>query len=611
MSHSIIHVLDENTANKIAAGEVVERPASIVKELAENSLDAGSRNIEIEIAEGGIPFIRVTDDGSGMSREDAKLSVLRHATSKIYEVDDLECISSLGFRGEALPSIAAVSKFSLTTRLHGEELGTYLEIQGGTISDLREGAGQVGTTITIQDLFFNTPARRKFLKTPATEASQIHQVVTKLALSHPDVSFKLINNQKLVLHTPGTNKLRDTLTSLYGTQIAPDLIEIDYADTNISISGMIGKPTLLKGSRQWQTYIVNLRVINSRFIAKAIDNAYHSLLPKTGFPLAVLQITVPLDSVDVNVHPQKSDVKFRDEQQVFRAVYKAVTTTLVNPQQPTQLASPIRPKFIERHPAQPVEGLFGRQPEYKEPVPYQSYQKSNVIYEKPSVSFSAVREAVKRQDEEQKASWQAEATPVLPARAEEPSESFELRVMGQIAECYLIAQGKDGLYIIDQHAAHERILYDKFGQAAERIPFQQLLVPLFFEFSQVEIDVISEQAEVFQQLGFSLDVVGPNTVRLTEAPSDISPAASEALLRQILTEIQGLHNPTAQDLRHACLQIASCKAAIKAGDTLSLEQMQALVNELCATTLPYTCPHGRPVIVRFSPQDMAKMFKRT
>lgn len=611
MSHSIIHVLDENTANKIAAGEVVERPASIVKELAENSLDAGSRNIEIEIAEGGIPFIRVTDDGSGMSREDAKLSVLRHATSKIYEVDDLECISSLGFRGEALPSIAAVSKFSLTTRLHGEELGTYLEIQGGTMSDLREGAGQVGTTITIQDLFFNTPARRKFLKTPATEASQIHQVVTRLALSHPDVSFKLINNQKLVLHTPGTNKLRDTLTSLYGTQIAPDLIEIDYADTNISISGMIGKPTLLKGSRQWQTYIVNLRVINSRFIAKAIDNAYHSLLPKTGFPLAVLQITVPLDSVDVNVHPQKSDVKFRDEQQVFRAVYKAVTTTLINPQQPTQLASPIQPKFIERHPAQPVESLFAKHPEYKEPVPYQPYQRSNLIYEKPSMDFSAVREAVKKQDEEQKASWQAEAIPVLSARTEESAESFELRVMGQIAECYLIAQGKDGLYIIDQHAAHERILYDKFGQATERIPFQQLLVPLFFEFSQVEIDVISEQAEVFQQLGFSLDVVGPNTVRLTEAPSDIPPAASEALLRQILTEIQGLHNPTAQDLRHACLQIASCKAAIKAGDTLSLEQMQALVNELCATTLPYTCPHGRPVIVRFSPQDMAKMFKRT
>ncbi|CUH94181.1 hypothetical protein P22_0247 [Propionispora sp. 2/2-37] len=604
MNASIIRVLDENTANKIAAGEVVERPASIVKELIENSLDAGSRTIEIEIEDGGTSFIRVTDDGSGMSSEDAKLSVVRHATSKIREVEDLECISSLGFRGEALPSIAAVAKFTLTTRLKQETLGTFLEIQGGTLTDMREGGSNIGTTITVSDLFFNTPARRKFLKTPGAESSQIHNIVSKLALSHPEVSFKLINNQKLVMHTPGTNKLVDVLTSLYGVQVADDLINVNYADNDITISGIIGKPTLLKSSRQWQTYIVNLRVINNRFIAKAVDNAYHSLLPKTGYPLTVLHITVPLDSVDINVHPQKVDIKFRDEQKVFRSVYKAVTATLTAPLPPTQLAATVQLRFTERYQnANSFAPAAGKVCHWKQTSLDSDYSQQEEVS-----PIMVARESLQRQDN---IFPLPPISPLESVRATVEGTQFALRALGQIEDCYILAQGKDGLYIIDQHAAHERILYDRMSKAANRIPIQQLLVPVFFEFDPREMDVIQEHSAVFYQLGFSLDIVGPNTVRLTEVPADISASDSEDLLRQILLEVQTMHKPTAQDLRHAGLQIASCRAAIKAGDTLTMRQIQALVDELCSTDLSYTCPHGRPAMIRFSPKDLAKMFKRT
>lgn len=598
---SLIHVLDENTANKIAAGEVVERPSSIVKELVENAIDAQSSNIEIEIADGGISFIRVTDDGTGMSYEDAKLAILRHATSKISAAEDLAAITSLGFRGEALPSIAAVSRFSLTTRLReNHSLATYVEVVGGVTADIREAGGNVGTTIVVKDLFFNTPARKKFLKTPSTESSHIHDILTKLALSYPNIAFKLINNSRLVLSTPGNNQLQDALTSLYGQKISPDLLPVHNHNTNenIIISGYLSKPTLLKSSRQWQTIIVNGRVINSRSIAKALDNAYHSLLPKSGYPLAVLNINVPTDTIDVNVHPQKNEIKFSDEQKIFRSVYKAVIDVLSAPHAPDQLAATVEFK-PNSYQSAPPPGSNYQKASY-DPSPITSF------WQETPIPLTAARDILEKEE------IVSFTMPVsnMPAASEEDPQ-FTLYPLGQVDDCFIISKGPDGLYIIDQHAAHERILYDKMSQHTDRIPSQQLLVPLFLDFDTTEINIALGYHDTFYKLGFTLELVGPNTLRLSELPSDIPLSEAESSIRQILESIQNMHDPNPQELRHNCLQIASCRAAIKAGETLNMRQMQALISELCSTNLPYTCPHGRPAMIRFTPKDLYKMFKRT
>lgn len=321
---TMIHVLDDNTINKIAAGEVVERPASVIKELVENAMDAGATRIEVEIMAGGTSFMRVTDNGRGMSAEDAHLAILRHATSKIREVGDLNTVGTLGFRGEALPTIASVSRFTLLTRREGDDLGTRVTITGGKEPDFIEAGCNIGTTVKVEDLFFNTPARKKFLKTNHTEGSRINDFIVKLALSRPDIEFHFINNNKMSVVTPGTGNLYDTIQAIYGGKTADSLLGLTLEDEDIKISGYITKPSMLKSSRAWQTYIVNSRIIQNRAIAKAIDNAYKSLIPKSGFPLAVLCIEVPQRTIDVNVHPQKSELKFEDESRVFKAVYKAV-----------------------------------------------------------------------------------------------------------------------------------------------------------------------------------------------------------------------------------------------------------------------------------------------
>lgn len=600
-----IRVLDENTANKIAAGEVVDRPASIIKELVENAIDARSSKIEIEISEGGIRFIRVTDNGTGMSHADAQLAILRHATSKISAADDLNKISTLGFRGEALPTIAAVAKFSLTTRLQDQHFATLVEVAGGVLTDVRESGGNIGTTVVVEDLFYNTPARQKFLKKPAAESSHIHQIVVKLALSHPHIAFKLINNTRLVLATPGNDKLSDTLTSLYGNSLSSELLPVYFTEEDMVISGYLSKPTLLKSSRQWQTFFINSRVVNSRVIAKALDNAYHSLLPKSGYPLAVLGITVPIDSLDVNVHPQKSEVKFADDNKMFRAVYHAVAETLRAQQAPSQIAASVSLSGGPAYRAYP-------QPAAADPAGRTAYAANRQLElldtARQPVSLGAAQALIARE------SPLAVFDHIAPSAGNsQPSgqTDFDLYPLGQIADCYIIAYNQDGMFIVDQHAAHERILYDKLGKSTERIPAQQLLVPPFIEFDEADCNLIAENRQLFFELGFSLELIGPNTMRLLEIPADIPLSEAEQIVRQILQAVQELHQPSSQELRHACLQITACRAAIKAGDSLNMRQIQALLNELCQTTLPYTCPHGRPAIIRFTPQDLAKMFKRT
>jgi DNA mismatch repair protein MutL len=638
---SLIQVLDEQTINKIAAGEVVERPSSVVKELVENAIDAGATEITIEVAGGGEELIRVSDNGKGMTREDAQLAVLRHATSKIRSADDLTQVLSLGFRGEALASISAVSRFTLQTRQEGDALGTEIVIEGGTMLRVEDAGCGLGTTITVEDLFFNTPARKKFLKKPQTETTNINHIVTKLSLSHPEIAFKLIANQKMLVSTPGTNKLFDTIGSLYGAKVAEEILPIDKTEDGVTVRGYLAKPAVLKSNRQWQTFLVNGRTINSRFLAKAIDNAYHSLLPKSGFPMVVLELTLPTEDVDINVHPQKSEVKFADESKLYRLVYHTVTEVLMNVARGGDIASDVEKPRYQTYIPQPAKQReeyprldFGapsmpNAPSVSSTPSIHRVSTVPTIPTKPSAATYTPRSSAGYESSrvaEMNAPWETteptmplstayamKVEPLLPAMQEPPAQeeqSERFYPMGQVYDCYIVAQNDSGLFLVDQHAAHERILYDRFAAAADSVPSQQLLIPQIMEFTEDECEIISENEAVFMNLGFSLDLIGPQTFRLKEMPADVPSDEAEAIIREILMAYRNMHEPSARELRHHGLQIAACRAAIKAGETMTMRQMQILLSQLSETTMPYTCPHGRPCMIRFDIKDLDKMFKR-
>ena len=651
----IVQVLDEHTANQIAAGEVVERPASVVKELVENAIDAASSNIEIEIAGGGCESIRISDDGWGMSAKDAQTAMLRHATSKIRSADDLYHIASLGFRGEALPSIASVSRFTLTTRRQDDALATQIVMEGSQTLEVTEAGGGVGTTILVRDIFFNLPARLKFLKKPATESSQIHDIITRLALSHPEVAFRLINNQRLVLSTNGSGRLEDVIASLYGKEAGAGLLELSHAQEGISLQGFLGQPTLLRSSRQWQTFLVNGRVVQSRALSKALDNAYHSVLPKTGFPLAVIRIDVPAEDIDVNVHPQKSEVKFKNEQDIFRAVYKAVAVCLTRPaaeqlRQAAPLVAP-RPKeepqafdfqnppvkplapasqgaSIQPQPLpEPYRPIFKPPAERQRPV---TAAESIPAYKAPQVTSTTVSASFEKAEPETKSELieaetslvvdetivedsQVKTVASLPREtmANETKAAEPLQVLGQVLSCYIVAKDQDQMYLVDQHAAHERILYDKLVREAAAMPGQTLLVPVYLEVDEKEELLLEQHGEALASLGFRLEMAGPGTARLLELPADLTGTSAETMLRELLAHLEEMQQPTAAQLRHMVFETAACHAAIRAGEELNQRQMERLLEQLAQTTLPYSCPHGRPVMVRFGETELMRWFKRT
>ena len=639
ISHSKIHVLDDNTINKIAAGEVVERPASVIKELIENAMDAGATRIEVEIMAGGTSFMRVTDNGKGMSKEDASVAILRHATSKIQEVSDLNSISTMGFRGEALPTIASVSRFTMLTREPGSDLGTKVEISGGKTPDIIETGCNIGTSIKVEDLFFNTPARKKFLKTNHTEGGKINDFIIKLALSRPDIAFQFINNNKTSVVTPGNGNLFDTVQAIYGGQVADSLLTLNLEDEDLKISGFITKPSMLKSSRSWQTYIVNGRIIQNRAIAKAIDNAYRSLIPKSGFPFAVLKIEVPQRTIDVNVHPQKSEMKFEDESRIFKAVYKSVLDA-IRPSSGslTEVAAVVEKPKVE-YSMEPMQFVPASAPAaaskagnsaggYSPKTIYEAVSRPAV---KPAVSFA---EAQAQLQQERQVHYQPQAQTEQVAdgplsdqsnpdrsidasksdrSAAEPSAENTGRMIpiGQVDLTYIIAQDLKGLYIIDQHAAHERILFDKLSAMADGIPSQQLLVHQLLTFDRKEAALVEDNKELFAKLGFHLEAAGDFDYRLMEVPADVPVGEAEDIIREILTDLGNMHETTAKEIRQACLATTACRAAIKAGEELNMRQMEILLDELAATAFPYTCPHGRPTILKFSSEDLAKMFKRT
>ena len=668
-----IHVLDETTINKIAAGEVVERPASVIKELIENSIDASATNIEVEIGDGGVAYMRITDNGIGMTEEDARLAILRHATSKIQHVEDLFDIASLGFRGEALASIASVSHFSLTTRKDDSDLGTRITVDGGTFTDCIPYGAAPGTTIEIRDLFYNTPARRKFLKTERTESSKIQDIVGKLALSNPHISFKLIIDDRVAIITPGNGNIGDTVAALYGYKTKDDIFTVAYESDSIYIDGVVSKPTLLKSTRIWQTIIVNNRVISDKTIMKAIDNAYHALLPKNGHPLVVLNITVPAEMVDINVHPRKSEVKFSDDKIIFKAVYHGILNALNNPlheRYERESSSYINgtvtngidfntnnrdsnsssssdgnstynsyrtPSVVEdemqsaEHIATAVDydKVFGgrrtkgyevmrsettqfveklKTKGYTPPAPKATYEQSSFVDE----SFDSVPTAYTSYTTEDIEKFKSLSNDIRDGEVEERTiQNSGFLPMGQLASFYILGKKGDDLYIIDQHAAHERVRYDKLCKSSEAIPMQSILVPQYSEATDDEMNLVEEEREILLDLGFDVELGGPTKIKLVGAPVDLVESKAFEILQYVFSYLHDHQQPTKAQLRHEMLAYASCRGAIKAGHNLNMYQMTTLIEDLFSTDKPYVCPHGRPTIIKFTPDELGKLFLRS
>lgn len=625
---SIIHVLDEKTANKIAAGEVVERPSSVIKELTENALDAGATTVEIEIADGGSSYMRVSDNGSGMSEEDAKKSIIRHGTSKISSIEDIFSITSLGFRGEAVPSIAAVSELVMTTRMNDTDLAFRMVLSGGSVKEEEHTGASVGTTMEVRNLFFNTPARKKFMKSERTESSKISDIITKLALTRPDVAFTFINNGRTVLQTGGTGDDLETIAAIYGAAVAKEVFPVTYENENFTIHGFVGKPSLLKSTRAWQTCIVNRRVIHNAVVFKAIENAYHAMLPKSGYPFALLYIETDPATIDVNVHPAKTEIKFADEQQMYRAVYHCIITALMSREKPEQIATPVNLSTRQIEKAVPAKEVENRQGSFTFSTPRDGgFSTEGRKNNGGSLEHGYV--PVQRQDKPYtpephvKAYAAGEENP-FSAVWEELSESMKEHSvihfdgdedvfipLGAVADCYIVAKKGEDLYIIDQHAAHERVRYDKFCKRTESMPSQQLLTAEFVEADSSDMQLFSEKEEVFRDLGYIYTEAGPTTLRMEAIPADLPTSHIADSLQEICHILHESPQTDKATLRHSSLAYLSCHGAVKAGDTLNIREMKELLEALFHTETPYVCPHGRPIIVRFTPDELAKLFKRT
>ena len=679
---SIIHVLDEATRNKIAAGEVVERPASCIKELVENAIDAGAHVIEVEIADGGQSYMRVTDDGCGMSPEDAHKCIIRHGTSKISSVEDIFAITSLGFRGEAVPSIAAVSHMQITTRQADDDFATHLILDGGEITAEDQAGAPVGTTMEVSDLFYNTPARRKFLKSERTESSKISEMVTKLALANPAIAFTFTNNGRTTMKTGGTGDLRETIANIYGANVARDVFAISADQDGISLEGYVGKPSVLKSNRNWQTCIVNHRIVHNPLMFKAIDNAYHAMLPKSGYPFAMLHLHVDPATIDVNVHPAKTEIKFSDEQAVYRAIYHSIVTALVAQEKPEAIAKTIGadvgavPKGGPQEKATSVGVVPKVGPQGEKATSVGAVPKGGPQWGK-TTSQSAARTApaglsvwaaglnppADGPDRAQKGlsgepladgpdrapkgllgeppAWGArqerggadqpslfsqalaqhgqggpsEATSVV-SEAAAPKIVFDgdddvFIPLGEVADCFIIAKKGQDLYIVDQHAAHERIRYDTFCKRVERMPSQQLLTPEFVDVDSDDMTLLLERQDVFNDLGYTYSEAGPTTLRVEEVPCDLQTSDIADSLKDICLLLHDQKEPDKAMVRHRSLAYLSCHGAVKAGDSLNIRQMKQLLDDLFHTEKPYVCPHGRPTIIRFTPKELAHLFKRT
>ena len=614
---ALVHRLPDALANQIAAGEVVERPASAAKELVENALDAGARRIDIRLEDGGRRLLEVVDDGSGMSREDALLSLERHTTSKLSTADDLFDIHTFGFRGEALPSIASVSRFTLTTRRNEDDAATRITVEGGTIASVEECGAPVGTRIEIKDLFFNVPARLKFLKTRATELGHVTDWITRLGLTRPDVAFSVNEETKSHLRAEPTNDLRERIAALLGREVYGALYPVQSALESVRVTGYVAGPQRANNTAREIFTFVNGRFIRDRGLLHAIARAYEGVLQIGRSPACVLFLEVPRDRVDVNVHPQKLEVRFADRS-VYDAVAKSVAMTLASSPWLSRANAPTR--TYELKPSEPVEpapkpiDLFPKpSPQQRIADALQRYSERNPdatdLPARAADSFAPYVPAAPRPT-----ASPVVVLPVPPDRSGPRMAFSELRYLGQVHRTYLVCESPEGLVLLDQHAAHERVLYERYrkDRAGAAVKGQPFLVPITLELSPADAQLVSSALEELADLGFELEPFGGHTFSLQAAPSELGGADMGRVIRELAGEIQSVGRGVgASASEEALLARMACHSAVRAGHSLTPPEVDELLRSLDGTPFNATCPHGRPVVVRFDTPALKEMFGRT
>lgn len=658
-----IQVLDQITIDKIAAGEVIERPASIIKELVENAIDAGASAVTVEIKEGGISFIRITDNGCGIPKGEVPLAFLRHSTSKIRSVDDLSTVASLGFRGEALSSIAAIAQVELITKTKDEVTGTRYRIEGGAEKSIEDTGAPDGTTFLVHQIFYNTPARRKFLKTPMTEASHVSELMTRLALSHPEVSIQFINNGQEKLHTSGNGKLKDIIYHVFGRDIANNLLETNERIDGIQVQGFIGKPIISRGNRNYENYFINGRYVKSNIIAKAIEDAYKDFTMQHKYPFTALHFTMDGTDLDVNVHPTKMELRFSNQQGVYNFIYNALKQTLSEPELiprvelPEAKEVPVKAeKIVERKQEQPMTPVreerktpvieeeknldyfmkkmrervtaYHQQAVEVKPTPAPSVVQENVNYEAlPASQVAAVKQPVPEQRTvakepmpEQAVAPREEKSVVTEKQLDFFEEKLltkkaaqEYKIIGQLFETYWLVEFHEQLYIIDQHAAHERVLYEKTlrGMKDREFTSQYLSPPIILNLSMQEEEALNTHMDIFTNIGFEIEPFGGDSYAIRAVPDNLFSIAKRELFTEMLDQlVDGIHSSLAPDIVAEKVASMSCKAAVKGNSRLSAAEVETLIGELLELENPYHCPHGRPTIIAMTKRELEKKFKR-
>ncbi len=643
-----IQVLDQVTIDKIAAGEVIERPASVVKELVENAIDAGATSVTVEIKDGGISLIRIMDNGCGIEHDEVRSAFLRHSTSKIRTVEDIAHIRSLGFRGEALSSIAAVTQTELITKTPDAELGTRYVIEGGKEVTLEETGAPNGTTFLVRQLFYNVPARRKFLKTPVTEAGHIQDLLIHLTLSHPEVSFLFISNGQEKLRTSGSGKLKDVIYQVYGRDVAANLLDIDYEKGGLRISGYLGKPVITRGNRNFENFFVNGRYVKSSMISKSLEDAYRDFTMQHKFPFAVLHFHVDGEEIDVNVHPTKMELRFQRQQEVYNTVFEGVHRRLLEPEliQKAEVPDPVTvpdASVSEKKPEErvkPGESPFLLKPKsavkpepaaeapdmqeahdedyfirkmrervmaYHERSSSAEVSGADRIY-RPEKQEERIRESVK---------YAAESKPEQLDLFEEHFLKREVRaeykLIGQVFDTYWLVQYQDSLYIIDQHAAHERVLYERTlkGMKDRAFTSQYLSPPIILSLTMQEAELLRENMDRFARIGFEIEPFGGEEYAVRAVPDNLFSIAKKELLMEMIDDLaDGISTSMTPELIDEKVASMSCKAAVKGNSRLSAQEVDALIGELLTLDNPYHCPHGRPTIIAMTKKELEKKFKR-
>ena len=631
-----IAVLSQNTIDKIAAGEVVERPASVVKELVENAIDAGATAITVEIKEGGISFIRVTDNGGGIPKEQVPLAFLRHATSKITQAEDLLQITSLGFRGEALSSISAVSQMEVITKAPEDFMGVRYVIEGGQEKVLEDVGAPNGTTMLVRNLFFNTPARKKFLKTAMTEAGYVSSYMEQLALSHHNISFKYMVNGQLRLHTSGNANLKDVIYGIYGRDITRELLPVQYEVSGLSVSGFIGKPSIARGNRNFENYYINGRYVKSKLLMKAIEEAYKPYMMQHKYPFVCLQYDIHGEDVDVNVHPTKMEVRFKNQSAIYNATYDLITDALAGKEIIPEVSLTPKPAVGEKQ---------AQIKEEKIPVP-EPFEKNRIAEEKPVYAPVGLRPASAEPKTESKAEPINVNEPIKPTEPEiqakpeeqkkeafpkekqavEKAEQLELfdnrllskearihhRIIGQLFDTYWLVEYDNKFYIIDQHAAHEKVLYERFLKefAKKEILSQMISPPSLISLNLQESNLLKANLEIFREFGFEISEFGGKEYSIHAVPANIYGVSVQELFIQILDSLEQEHVSKTPDILAERIATAACKAAVKGNNRLSVKEADALIDELLNLENPYNCPHGRPTIISMTKYELEKKFKR-